>query len=76
MIDNVKSQPTLKRLNIATGLAAIEDLIESVEIELAKEMSERFKKHKRHAANERVGFISIYCTEYFAKVVRCMYDVK
>lgn len=57
MTESVISQPVLKRLNIATGLAAIEDLMETVEIELAKEVSEKQERQRRKEAEKRVGSI-------------------
>lgn len=55
VIENVKSQPTLKRLNIVTGLAAIEDLMENVQLELAKEVSTKYEQQYKKEAKQRVG---------------------
>lgn len=54
MIENAKSQPALKRFSIVTGLAAVEDLIEAVELELAREVSQKFEKNKNEETEEKV----------------------
>lgn len=38
------------------SLAAVEDLIENVEIELAKEISGKYEKHRKQESKQKVCF--------------------
>lgn len=69
VITNEKSQPNLQRVTVITGLAAIEDLMETVELELAKEVSAKFEKHRKHEAKQRVGFLFITITKNVCNIV-------
>lgn len=50
-----KLQTELKQLNIATGIAAIEDLVQCVELELANEMAKKYNHLCKSEKDVRVS---------------------